>query len=109
MSYCVRQRKALALLTSLWASTSGQSQAQTTATACTYDTCAIRVEGGRLLRGATSVEVGRLGLWSAPRMTDLLQGSDSARTYATRFDQNYNSGTRLSFLAWPFQYLSGCN
>ena len=65
---------------------------------CTYDTCAIRVEGDRLLRGTGSTVAGRLGLWSGPRLSELLSGSDSVSFYARRFDQNYNIGQRLSFL-----------
>ena len=94
----MRQCSVMSLVTCLYASTQDVVLAQPATPPSTYDTCAIRQEGSRLLRGAASVEVGHLGLWSAPRMTDLVQGSDSARTYALRFDENYNSGTRLSFL-----------
>ena len=73
-----------------------------TSVACPYDECALRLEGPRLLRGVQGVPVGRLTLWSGPRLTDLVSTSDSARAYARRFDANYNWGSRLSFVGALF-------
>ena len=65
---------------------------------CSYDQCALRVDGPRLLRGHDGVSVGRLGLLGAPRLVELVGTSDSALVHAREFDANYNTGTRLSFL-----------
>lgn len=68
--------------------------AQTAASAsCTYDTCALRLERTRILRGAGGAEVGRLRTWGGPRLASLVVSSDSAQAYARVFDANYNSGS----------------
>jgi hypothetical protein len=74
----------------------------TTSAACTYDECALRLEGPRLLRGIQGIQVGRLTLWSGPRLTDLVSTGDSAREYARRFDANYSWGSRFAFVGGLF-------
>lgn len=65
---------------------------------CPYDQCALRLEGSRVFRGVGSeAAVGRLGVWSGPRLLELVGAVDSARPYAMRFDANYNVGARLTF------------
>ena len=67
---------------------------------CTYDRCAIRVEQQRVVRGVPGAEtdIGRLGVWGAPRLTALVEQSDSARHYAALFERQYRTGVRMSLL-----------
>jgi hypothetical protein len=96
-------RIAALLLGLLAALPTAESQGTTpTSAACTYDECALRLEGQRLLRGIQGVQVGRLTLWTGPRLSDLVSTSDSARVYARRFDANYSWGSRLAFLGGLF-------
>jgi hypothetical protein len=73
---------------------SAQDAAPAIAAPCSYDTCALRVEQGRILRGIASVRVGRLGAFSATRLSPLVIASDSAQRYAAAFDQHYGPGMR---------------
>jgi len=59
-------------------------------TACTYRTCALRVEprglGTVVVRGAEGEVVARVGVWGTrPRLDSLLQRSDSALIYASQY------------------------
>lgn len=54
---------------------------------CTYATCSLRLEEGRLLRGAHQV-VGRTTLTGMPRLSALVV-TDSAQAYARAFDHAY--------------------
>jgi hypothetical protein len=66
---------------------------------CSYDQCALRLEGSDLFRGVQSTKpVGRLRLWGGPRLAELVGTADSARIHALRFDANYATGMRLSFV-----------
>jgi hypothetical protein len=61
---------------------------------CTYDTCSLRVEGTRVVRGRNEV-VGRVGSLSAVRLTPLvIASSDSGVAYARVFDRDYAPGAR---------------
>jgi hypothetical protein len=57
------------------------------ASACTYDTCALRVEGARILRGAEGTPAGRWGLFQTPDLTYLVQSSERATEHARIFEQ----------------------
>lgn len=61
---------------------------------CTYDSCALRLENGKLRRGAAGEEVGKLG-WLGSGTDVLLTGPDSAAHYARRFRR-----TQRSSLLW---------
>jgi hypothetical protein len=91
-----------ALLSAALPPTADSQALAPTAKVCTYDECALRLEGPRLLRGVQGVPVGRLTLWSGPRLTDLVSTNDSARMYAQRFDANYSRGSRLAFVGGLF-------
>lgn len=67
-------------------------------TLCTWDSCALRVEDGRILRGVQGIPVGRLGFLGATHLSPLVAPTDSARYYAGVFDRNYASGSRMSLL-----------
>lgn len=63
---------------------------------CSYDTCAMRLEGALLIRGIRGERVGRVGLFSGSRLTRLLTAqSDSATAYARSFDRDHRSGAAL--------------
>lgn len=63
--------------------------------ACSYDDCALRLEGARVLRGQVGTRVGQLRVFSATRLEPLVgSASDSARLYANEFDRNYGTGAR---------------
>lgn len=64
------------------------------AAACTYDACALRLEGRRVLRGVSGQPVLSLGMWSAARLAPYAGPSDSAVAYAAEFDHHYTPGTR---------------
>lgn len=70
--------------------------------ACTYETCALRVEPRfwsppRLLRGRDGVEVGKLGAFGGGVDT-LLAGSDSAATYARRYVKAARTSNTLALV-----------
>ena len=66
---------------------------------CSYDQCALRLEGNRILRGASGERVGKLGVFSAANLSALVSAvpSDSALAHARIFDANYGQGSRLLF------------
>jgi hypothetical protein len=66
--------------------------------ACTYDTCALRLEGRRVLRGHAGHRVLSLGMWGASPLTPFASLSDSGATYAAEFDRHYTPGARWSTL-----------
>lgn len=63
-------------------------------TACSYDACALRQNGGAILRGMTGEKVANLGVFSATDLTSIVRG-DSALTYARVFHREYGRGNRL--------------
>ena len=68
------------------------------ASTCTYDTCALRLEQRRLLRGGEGQPVLSLGSWGAPSLRPHVMQSDSALAYAAEFDRHYTVGTRIGTL-----------
>ena len=64
--------------------------------ACTYDTCALRLQGQRLLRGTSGSRVLTLGPWRASSLRPHVAWSDSASYHAAIFDRHYTAGTRLT-------------
>ena len=70
--------------------------------ACTYDTCAVRVEPAffsapKLLRGRAGEEIGRLGGFGGG-VDSLLAGPDSAAAYARRYVTNTKRSAILGLL-----------
>lgn len=55
---------------------------------CSYTSCSLRVESGRLIRGRAEV-VGRTTLTGMPRLAPLVAADDSAQAYARAFDHAY--------------------
>ena len=72
--------------------------ASTSASLCSYDVCALRVEEGRIIQGRRGQEVGRLRWLNATPLLPLVSASDSARFYATDFDRRYAVGSRWAAL-----------
>jgi hypothetical protein len=68
-------------------------------TACTYDRCALRIEGGKVVRGARGTRVAGLGLFSGVagrvRWT-----SDSALRYARSYRSNHTGAGVMKVIAF---------
>jgi hypothetical protein len=66
--------------------------------ACTYQTCALRVEPGwlgrRIVRGQAGELVANVGLFG-PSVVDIVQGSDSATHYAGIYERDHRVATVL--------------
>ena len=75
----------------------GSLSAQTTES-CTYDTCALRIERSRILRGVTGQRAGSLLIFSNPRLDLLVTPSDSALAHAMVFQRNFRSGMTMVFV-----------
>jgi len=94
----------IALVAFAFASTSAIAQSAARApSACTYETCALRVEprffsGPRLLRGREGVEVGTLGAFGGGA-DSLLAGPDSAAVHARRYVSAIRAANSLSLLS----------
>ena len=74
------------------------AQARTDGTAaCSYDACALRQEGSNIIRGMPGERVGGFGLFCVLRLESLVSTSDSARTNARIFDQEYRQGNALTW------------
>ena len=56
---------------------------------CTYDTCALRVEGREVKRGLDGARVGRLGLFRAPQLARLPEVPQEARIQFEIFENNF--------------------
>jgi hypothetical protein len=83
-------------------SASAQAPAARTPVACTYETCALRVEpsflsGPKLLRGHAGEEVGSLGPFGGGVDT-LLAGPDSAAVYGRRYVTNVRRASTLGLI-----------
>jgi hypothetical protein len=59
---------------------------------CTYDRCALRFEEPYLVRGVDAERVTRLAWWSPPRLTPIVQRSDSAVYHARLAEASYRRG-----------------
>lgn len=82
---------------------SAQAAAVRAPVACTYETCALRVEPAilaapRLLRGRAGVEVGRLGAFGGGVDT-LLAGPELAATHARRYVTSIRTANTLGLLS----------
>jgi hypothetical protein len=82
--------------------TSAQAGALRAPAACTYETCALRVEPAilsapRLLRGRTGEQVGSLGMFGGGVDT-LLAGPDSAAAHARRYVRDMRRSTTLGLI-----------
>ena len=77
------------------------ARAQTDASQCRYDECALRISPGSftqspaLLRGRDGQRVAQLGLFQEP-VTPHFAQSDSARAYALEYDRLFDRGGVLS-------------
>lgn len=69
-----------------------------TAPDCSYDSCALRLEDGKLRRGIAGEEVGELG-WLGGGIDVLLAGPDSAAHYARLFSRTKRSTWLLGIVA----------
>jgi hypothetical protein len=83
-------------------SASAQAPAARTPVACTYETCALRIEPSffsapKLLRGRAGEEVGSLGPFGGGVDT-LLVGPDSAAVYGRRYVTNVRRASTLGFI-----------
>ena len=79
------------------------AQASRIPSACTYETCALRVEPrfwspSRLLRGREGVEIGKLGAFGGGVDT-LLAGPDSAANYARSYVKAARTSNTLGLLS----------
>jgi hypothetical protein len=78
------------------------AQQQQQPAACTYDTCALRVERGwwstHLVRGTEGARVVSLGLF-APDLESVVQRSDSAARHARAFRRDSNRGSVLGLVS----------
>jgi hypothetical protein len=84
------------------ASSPAQAGAGRVSAACTYESCALRVEPGifsapKLLRGRAGEEVGSLGAFGGGVET-LLAGPDSAAAYTRRYVTNIRPSSALGLL-----------
>jgi hypothetical protein len=83
-------------------SASAQAPAARTPVACTYETCALRIEPSffaapKLVRGRAGEEVGRLGPFGGGVDT-LLAGPDSAAVYGRRYVMNIKRSSTLGLI-----------
>ena len=85
------------VLASLASDAGAQSteQERVAATACTYDRCALRIDGVYLLQGLQSQRVGRVDPLFKSRLTQQVAGSDSALAYMRVFERDYPRGARI--------------
>ena len=76
---------------------------------CTYDRCALRIEGRRVLAGTQGERLGNIGPFSIPDLDQRLTLSDSALAHYRIFRNNYRSGTLWALAGgalWGVGYLS---
>jgi hypothetical protein len=65
---------------------------------CTYDTCALRIEGTRVVAGREGAAVATLRAFRTPRLEDRFAVSDSAAAHYVRFADNYVAGNVWSMV-----------
>jgi hypothetical protein len=75
----MRPSLGVAVFAMMLASALHAQSASPASAACSYDSCALRVEGEQILRGSGSTEVGRFGVWRATALVPLVIQSDSAQ------------------------------
>jgi hypothetical protein len=64
--------------------------------ACTYDRCALRLDGSRLVRGVHGELVAKPGWFRPMPLAELVSGSDSALHYARRYEEAAARASALS-------------
>lgn len=90
----VRYSTTLLLITLLLpASSAAQEQ-----DACTYRSCAVRMQGNALLAGASGERITSFGFLSGPRLHPWMVVSDSASHYVDIVDHAYVSGQTMSLV-----------
>lgn len=94
-SLCSLAAPSVAVVMLLTCAIVARGQALEADTACTYRTCALRFEGGRLVRGLSGETVSRPGFIAPVRLVPHVAG-DSALLYATKHDR---AATRASWLS----------
>jgi hypothetical protein len=62
---------------------------------CTYERCALRVEGWRLVRGSSGETVSKPGVFSSRHLLPFVAG-DTARRYAAQYEQYARRASRLT-------------
>jgi hypothetical protein len=65
---------------------------------CTYDRCALRLEGATVVAGRDGAERYRLSPFSTPRLEERFAANDSALAHYRVFTQNHVSGNLWSML-----------
>lgn len=85
------------ILAGLSSATGAQSteQERVAAAACTYDRCALRIEGRNILQGREGRRVARFRLFGTPQITPHVASSDSALAYARFFEHEDPRGRLL--------------
>ena len=75
---------------------------------CTYDECALRLEGARVVSGISGLQVSRVGMFGARGLDSLMRRSDSATVYARRFSTRQGRATVLGLVsaAAAFGYIT---
>jgi hypothetical protein len=87
-----------AATSALGAATPAHAHAQTAPaadSACTYERCALRLEGRRLLRGLHDERVTESRIFTPRRLLPFVTG-DSARLYASRYERDARRASLLS-------------
>ena len=82
----------------LWLVIAGVSDAQssTADSGCTYDRCAVWLDGTSLRQGSASTVVLRDSFLRSMRLATFVGGSDSATVWATRFESRASTGNTMS-------------
>lgn len=92
-----RTRAVLTLALALGVGGVGVARAQAVpAGPCTYDRCALRYEEPWIVAGQPGTRVGRLGFLVAPHLVEYVRESDSALTWALRFERGHSAGQGLA-------------
>jgi hypothetical protein len=81
------------VLAVLWATPAAAQQS------CTYDDCALRIEGRSIIAGMPGVVVARIGVFSTPDLGKLLQLGDSASTSYDVFRRQHRSNVLWSAIS----------
>lgn len=73
-------------------SNAARAQVATAESTCTYERCALWIDGAAVRRGAGGVVVLRDGLFRPMRLRDLVGGADSAGYWASSFERRARVG-----------------
>ena len=72
------------------------AQSSTPDSGCTYDRCAVWLDGTSLRQGSASTVVLRDSFLRSMRLAAFVGGSDSATVWATRFESRASTGNTMS-------------